>query len=112
MLPEIHSLFAGHEEGNGEVVTPLLSGGGFRLEHITSYGAASDPGFWYDQDTPEWVALIRGTATLEFEEGSIELHSGDYLLIQKHVRHRVAATSDDAVWVAIHFDQEEKNAGD
>ena len=42
---------------------------GPRIERIVSEGHVSPEGFWYDQDEPEWVALIRGTAELEFENG-------------------------------------------
>lgn len=84
---------------------PLLEGGAFRLEHIVSHGCASEPGFWYDQADDEWVALLRGRATLVFDqpEETLELVAGDAVLIPAHRRHRVAATSDDAVWLAVHF---------
>jgi cupin 2 domain-containing protein len=86
-----------------ERVIPLLEGKAFRLEQIVSHGQASEPGFWYDQTEDEWVALLRGTATLVFEgEQPLSLTAGDALLIPAHVRHRVAATSPDAVWLALH----------
>ena len=103
MLPELKSLFSTADGGRGEIVSPLLEGDRFRVEQIDSFGAASEPGFWYDQEQPEWVVLVRGTATLEFEEGSLELEGGDYLLIPERRRHRVARTSEDSVWLAIHF---------
>jgi cupin 2 domain-containing protein len=103
MLPEVHSLFAVEGSNGSEAVVPLLAGGKFCLEHIVSFGAASAPGFWYDQEWPEWVALMRGAAGLEFEQGSLELRAGDYLVISEHLKHRVAWTSADAAWVAIHF---------
>ena len=90
-------------EAAAERFIPLLQGAGFRLEHIVSHGRASEPGFWYDQAEDEWVALLRGTATLVFEpEETVALAAGDALLIPAHRRHRVAATSADAVWLALH----------
>ena len=84
----------------------VAAGARFRLEHIASNRAASPPGFWYDQDAAEWVALVRGRATLEFDDGRLELVSGDSLLIPAHVKHRVATTSADAVWLALHYPEE------
>ncbi|MFM1941091.1 MAG: hypothetical protein RI897_73 [Verrucomicrobiota bacterium] len=104
MLPEVRSLFALADTGRGEVLVPLLEGGGFRLEQIVSFGAGSDPGFWYDQEQPEWVVLVRGTAVLEFEAGRLDLTGGDALLIPQRLRHRVMRTSRDAVWLALHFE--------
>jgi cupin 2 domain-containing protein len=83
---------------------PLLEQPGFRLERIVSNGAASPAGFWCDQETAEWVALLAGGATLEFEDGPLMLRAGECLLIPPHVRHRVADVSADAVWLALHFD--------
>lgn len=105
MLPAIRNLLEARTGSGDELLTPVLQESGFRLEHITSNGAASPPGFWYDQDKPEWVALVRGHATLEFEDGRLTLKPGDSLLIPAHARHRVADTSSDAVWLALHFDR-------
>ena len=100
-LPEVRSLFdAG---GEGETIDVVASGGAFRLEFIVSRGAASPDGFWYDQDNPEWVVLVRGAAVLEFRVGRLALRAGDGLLIPAHLEHRVAETSVDAVWLAAHF---------
>lgn len=83
---------------------PLLETEEFRLEHLASHGQASSPGFWYDQPEPEWVLLLRGTATLDFgDQGMLELRAGDSLTIPARMRHRVARVSRDAVWVALHY---------
>jgi cupin 2 domain-containing protein len=109
MLPEIRSLFEGPSGAAGEVLTELAAGAGFSLRHIASHGAASPAGFWYDQEEPEWVALIRGQATLEFPDGPLPLMAGDALLIPARQRHRVARTSPDAVWIALHFRPDERD---
>ncbi len=103
MLPSIHKLQPGDLTPGTETFEQLVAGKGFRLELIRSHGDASAEGFWYDQDEDEWVALIFGTAILEFGEGTLELEAGDALTIQAHRRHRVAATSVDAVWLALHL---------
>lgn len=103
-MPAVKSLFTTTGEGRCEVFVPLLKGGSFRLEQIASFGAGSDPGFWYDQSEPEWVVLMRGTAVLEFEDGPMDLVGGDALLIPAGTKHRVVQTSIDAVWLALHFE--------
>jgi cupin 2 domain-containing protein len=109
MLPEIWSLFEKPSGAAGEVLTELASGARFSLHHIASHEAVSPAGFWYDQEEPEWVALIRGQATLEFPDGPLPLMAGDALLIPARQRHRVARTSPDAVWIALHFRPDERD---
>ena len=106
MPPGVRSLFDASAESGGERGARVADGAGFRLEHIVSNRAASPPGFWYDQDDPEWLTLVRGHATLEFDDGRLELEPGDSLLIPAHARHRVVDTSADAVWLALHFSEE------
>ena len=88
-----------------EHVETLLETKAFRLERLVSFGSVSPPGFWYDQKRPEWVLLASGTATLSFEGATSQrLQAGDHLLIPAGLRHRVESTSNDAVWVALHFE--------
>jgi cupin 2 domain-containing protein len=88
-----------------EQIVPLLTAKNLRIEKIVSHGRSTRPDFWYDQDENEWVALLRGTATLEFQDGTVRcLAPGDYLVIESHVKHRVAETSPDAVWLAVHYE--------
>ena len=107
MLPAIHSLHVSGANRNEEVVAPILQGLSFRAEHISSFGVSSPHDFWYDQNLPEWVALLQGTASIEFEEGTLHLKAGDYLIIPQHLKHRVSVTSPDASWLAIHFEPEQ-----
>ena len=104
MLPEIHSLASTGDSHLGESLVELVHGLRFRAESIVSRGTASPPGFWYDQDLPEWVVLLTGTASLEFESGTLHLNAGDWLTIPANLRHRVAATSADATWLALHYE--------
>ncbi|ADE55327.1 cupin domain-containing protein [Coraliomargarita akajimensis] len=100
-IPSITKLFT--STGATEVLNELLRTQSAKLEHIVSNGEASPADFWYDQTQDEWVALIQGTATLEFESGSLALQAGDSLVIPAHLRHRVAHVSQDAVWIAVHY---------
>tara|TARA_B100002003_G_scaffold249635_2_gene286529 strand:+ start:404 stop:601 length:198 start_codon:yes stop_codon:yes gene_type:complete len=62
---------------------------------------------WYDQNTNEWVILLKGKAKLAFQESNnpVELTSGDYINIPSHVKHRVEWTdpSQETIWLAVHY---------
>jgi cupin 2 domain-containing protein len=102
---ETKNLFANLTSAqSGEAFLTLFDKANGKIERIVSHGHASPAGFWYDQEEDEWVAVLRGTATLEFAGGEqVELKAGDYLTIARHVRHRVARTSDETVWLAVHL---------
>ncbi|WP_300667285.1 cupin domain-containing protein [Desulfoluna sp.] len=89
-----------------ELFTILAKGRGVTIERIISMGHASAEGDWYDQETHEWVLVVKGEARLQFEgEEERPLREGDHLLIPAHARHRVVWTPDDreTIWVAVHF---------
>ena len=89
-----------------EICTEIVRSENIRIERIVSRGQASPPGFWYDQETNEWVLLVKGSASLRFLDGrEIALTPGDYLLIPRHVRHRVVWTApgEETVWLAVHY---------
>jgi cupin 2 domain-containing protein len=89
-----------------EIVGEILRTDAFRIERIVSRGQASPPGFWYDQERDEWVLLVKGSASLRFDDGrEVALAPGDHLLIPRRVRHRVERTDPDGetVWLAVHF---------
>lgn len=89
-----------------ETIDVLIRHPGFTLEHIVSHGAPTPDGLSYDQDRAEWVLLLRGEAAIRFESGQItSLAAGDPLRIPAHCRHRVERTSDDAIWLALHYDE-------
>ncbi len=79
----------------------------FRLQRIVSRRHVTPEGQWYDQETDEWVAVIKGEAVVRFEAGdaAVTLRPGDHILIPAHQRHRVEWTSDreDTVWLALYF---------
>ncbi len=103
----VHNLFdAISQEMPGEAVEELLRAASFRIERIVSRGQASPAGFWYDQQTEEWVLLVSGSATLGFDDGrQVNLKPGDHLLIPSHCRHRVERTDPEreTVWLAVHW---------
>ena len=93
----------GAAKPNGDEFTEtLLASGDVRIERIISTVQVSPPGFWYDQEEDEWVALLEGRAMLEYADGrSFTLKRGDWVLIPAHRRHRVAFTDSYCVWLAV-----------
>ena len=86
-----------------ELTTVLLESGSVRIERIISTGQVSD---WYDQAEAEFVALLNGSAVIEYENGkSAALSKGETLLITPRERHRVSYTSADppCVWLCVFY---------
>ncbi len=103
------------DAGAAEAVEALLTRPGLRIERIVSFGQASPPGFWYDQDEAEWVLLLAGAARLRFAD-EIEprrLMPGDFVEIAPHRRHRVEWTDParPTVWLAVFFHRRMKVGG-
>lgn len=87
---------------DGESFVTLFENGAVKIERIVSHSHSSPAGFWYDQADDEWVIVLRGQATVEFASGEImEMNAGDYLTIPRHVKHRVARTTDETIWLAV-----------
>jgi len=101
---EVKNLFANLSQVKGsEEFLTLFENANVKIERIVSHSSPSPAGFWYDQDDDEWVIVVRGTAILEFANGEqVELHEGDYLTIARHAKHRVASTSEETIWLAVH----------
>jgi|SRR5262249_2725378 len=91
-----------------EAFTEIFARPGLKIERIISQGQASAPGFWYDQTWNEWVIVLKGSATLRFEDEDAgwTLSTGDYVLIPARKRHRVEWTDPQqpTVWLALHFE--------
>jgi cupin 2 domain-containing protein len=103
------NLFAGIvHDATDERFDTLVANRGVQIERIVSTGQASPPGFWYDDAREEWVVLLAGAATLEFEDAGQpqrRLLPGDYVHIPAHCRHRVSWTDPTvpSVWLAVYF---------
>ncbi|MDY0343841.1 MAG: cupin domain-containing protein [Lentimicrobium sp.] len=83
----------------------LASGENLIIERIVSHGQTTPGNQWYDQELDEWVILLQGEASLEFQDGEVlGLQKGDYTFIPAHKKHRVTFTSTapPCVWLAIH----------
>jgi cupin 2 domain-containing protein len=103
MAITVKNIFAHRNRaGDGEQFSMLFENGAVRIEKIVSHSHSSPAGFWYDQDEDEWVIVLRGTAALEFTDGEIvEMTEGDYVIIPRSVRHRVARTGENTIWLAV-----------
>jgi cupin 2 domain-containing protein len=103
------NLFAGLPAGRlpDELTETILANSALRIERIVSTGQASPPGFWYDQEEGEWVAVLRGSARLRIEGESEArlLRAGDFIDLPPHTRHRVEWTDPKAptVWLAVFY---------
>jgi cupin 2 domain-containing protein len=88
-----------------ELIEKMVDSKEVRIERIVSTGHTSPPGFWYDSAESEWVVVLRGEATLAFEDETRILKPGDYVLIPPHRKHRVNSTStkEPTVWLAVFF---------
>ena len=93
--------------GADEFFETLAKTGQVRIERIVSRGHDSPAEGWFDADKTEWVALLRGGARLQFEDGrELRLGPGDWLEIPARCRHRVAWTDPHraTVWLALHYE--------
>ena len=98
------NLFANLPELSGsEQSLTLFEDSGITIQRIVSQSYSSPVDFWYDQDEDEWVMVVRGEATLEFEGGRVvRMQGGDYMTIPRHLKHRVQQTSPETVWLSVH----------
>jgi cupin 2 domain-containing protein len=89
-----------------ELIENIVNSAVIRIEKIVSKGHVSPDGFWFDQDENEFVILLQGEAALEFEDNNIVyLKKSDYIVIEKHKKHRIIYTSKNTltVWLAVFY---------
>ena len=105
MTIRVDNLFANLPElYESEQSLSLFEKPSIKIERIVSQSHSSPPGFWYDQDEDEWVMVVRGEATLEFEDGDlVQMEEGDHMTIARHVRHRVQQTDAKTIWLTVHI---------
>ena len=53
-----------------EVFETLAQSRNVKIERIVSNGHKSPETGWYDQELDEWVTVLKGFATISFENGS------------------------------------------
>lgn len=88
-----------------ERIEELVKDTTVRIERIVSYGQASPPDFWYNQEEHEWVTVLAGEAGIQWKkDGTTQtLKLGDSLYIPAHTQHRVEWTekNTETVWLAV-----------
>jgi cupin 2 domain-containing protein len=92
---------------NEEITNILIEGKNTRIERIISSGQITPADFWYDQNQHEFVMVLQGEAKILFDDNQEKFFKqGDYLVIGKHVKHRVIYTSSNpkCIWLAIFYD--------
>lgn len=94
---------------SGEIFETLIDSGKVRIERIVSDSCRSPDGFWYDQEGPEWVMVLSGSAGLRFDGNDevLVLGPGDWVDVPAHLRHRVEWTdpAQKTVWLAVFYDK-------
>ncbi len=88
-----------------ELVQTFIRAADVRIERIISHGHASPADFWYDQPHHEWVIVLKGAARLQFEDGMVEMQSGDFINIPAFRKHRGDWTTPDepTVWLGVRY---------
>jgi cupin 2 domain-containing protein len=90
-----------------ELFDTICSTDSIKIERIVSRGHASPEGFWYDQEKNEFVLVVRGSAGLKLgnKDEIVALKTGDYYIIESHVKHRVEWTDPtcETIWLAVHY---------
>ena len=89
-----------------ELFETLVKTDAVDIQRIVSRGHTTPGEDWYDQNTSEFVVLLKGAARLEFRDGRLAtLGPGDWLQIPAHEQHRVVWTDEgvETVWLAVHY---------
>ena len=89
----------------GERFEALLALRNLVVERIVSSAAVTPSEYSQPQD--EWVALLRGEATLEVAGEEVPLVAGDCLFLPAGTPHTVRRVSQGAIWLAVHLHPEE-----
>jgi cupin 2 domain-containing protein len=90
------------KESSEEIFQTLHQNKNVRIERIISYGQTSPKEFWYDQKEDEFVLVLEGSATIEYNDGRVyKLVKNDSLYIKAHQKHRVAYTENPTVWLTL-----------
>ena len=89
-----------------EIFESIQENESIKIERIISKGHSSPESGWHDQDKNEWVIVLKGAATILFENNiSTKLLEGDYINIDAHKKHKVSWTSPkvETIWLVVHY---------
>ena len=87
---------------NTELIEILSESENIKIERIVSNGQTTE---WIVSNEEEFVLLIQGKATIEFENRKETLIKGDTIIIKKGEKHRVAYTSKEphCIWLCVFY---------
>lgn len=94
------------DKSGQEAIEQLLVKKDIKIERIISKGHKSPETGWHDQELNEWVLVLKGKATLAFEDQtSVDLIEGSYINIPSHTKHKVTWTDPnrETIWLAVHY---------
>lgn len=94
------------EDISEEIFTGIARGENIKIERIISKGHTSPESGWYDQESNEWVVVLKGEAKLSFENSNdVHLVAGSHLNIPAHTKHKVTWTTPntETIWLAVHY---------
>lgn len=82
-----------------------------RIERIISMGQFTPKEYIYDQVEDEFVTVIKGEASIYFndEKNEVKLLEGDSLMIEAGRRHQVTYTSAPCIWLCVFYKKGDKN---
>ena len=89
-----------------EIFEDIINTDNLKIERIVSYGHTSPKSGWYESENSEWVIVLKGEASLSFENSKdIKLNEGDYINITAFTKHKVSWTlpNTETVWLAVHY---------
>ncbi|WP_047047044.1 cupin domain-containing protein [Vibrio mexicanus] len=89
-----------------EIFEDIVATNSVRIERILSHGQSSPETGWYKQTEHEWIVVLKGQGTLEFEDGRVvTLGEGNFINIPAGEKHKVLSTAKNevTVWLAIFY---------
>ncbi|WP_051586200.1 cupin domain-containing protein [Mycoplasmopsis lipofaciens] len=89
---------------NKEDIKKIFNNKYGKIELIYSNEITSD---WIRNEDIEICFLINGEAIIQDKNNNlINLNKGDVIYISKDLKHKIVSTSNDAIWIACHFESE------
>jgi cupin 2 domain-containing protein len=88
-------------EADKEIFKTLLEHKSVSIKKIVSNTLKTPQTF--NQDTDEFVVLLKGCAKIEINGEIKKLKSGDWLFIPKNTPHTLIKTKKTAIWLAVYI---------
>lgn len=86
-----------------EQIEKLVSSSRVDIERIVSNAHVTPIGTWYNQDKNEFVSVLKGHAVVRFEDETVKIKKGDWIIIPAHKKHRVEKTARKTIWLTVFY---------